>query len=354
MARTIQQVKQELEALEATVAETATQLQTTYDNYLDILSESAQKQLILASYQLCTKIYAESFLQLSFSQRQKLQEKLRALAKEIQPELKKKYQPEKLSQEQADLSAIAEMLKNLPLSKVEEQSNGEESQDEEKTDISEIDKDLAELIAKNADGIVLESGRAIVIDGSQLISIEKQSTENEENNNSPSDNDQDLELQEEEELNLKNPKDLIIWQKNIEKQIKINLNNISKKANIIFQEKDLVPKKLPTKVMEIALKNADNVSRINKVKNIPNIMSLVIEVDKGKKSKHSTNFGNISLLRLKLVEIEFADPNLSNKRNEIRSLLKKISRIQNSYQEKKHEYAIAEADAAWRSSWYED
>lgn len=354
MARTIQQIKQELEILEKTVAETATQLQTTYDDYLDILSGSAQKQLILASYQLCTKIYAESFLQLSFSQRQKIQEKLRALAKEIRPELKKKYQPKKLSQEQADLSVIAEMLKNLPLSKMGEQANGEEEQDEDKTDLSVIDKDLAELIAKNTDGIVLENGRAIVIDGNQVISIERQNTENEENHTSPSDNEEDIKSKEEEENNLNDPKELIVWQQNIEKQIKRNLDNISKKANIIFQERDIVPQRLPTKIMEVALQNADNVSRINKVKNIPNIMSLVIEVDKGKKSKNSTNFGNISLLRLKLVEIEFADPNLSNKRNEIRSLLKKISRIQSSYQEKKHEYAMAEADAAWRSSWYEE
>ncbi len=83
MARTIQQVKQELEALEQTVAETATQLRKTYDDYLDILSESAKKQLILAGYQLCTKIYAESFLELSFNQRQKLQTQLRELGKEI-------------------------------------------------------------------------------------------------------------------------------------------------------------------------------------------------------------------------------------------------------------------------------
>ena len=60
------------------------------------------------------------------------------------------------------------------------------------------------------------------------------------------------------------------------------------------------------------------------------------------------------MLRLKLTEIEFADPILSGKRNEIHNLLKKISRMHKTYQEKKHEHAVAEADAAWRSSWYED
>ena len=354
MARTIQQVKQELEVLEKTVAETATQLKTTYDDYLDILSESAQKQLILASYQLCTKIYAESFLKLSFSQRQKLQEKLRALGKEIKPELKKKYRPSKSSQEQADLSLIAEMLKNLPLHKMGmgERGNSEGQPDDNTTDLSEIDKDLAEIIAKNTEGIVLENGRAIVIDGNQVISIERKNAE-EENSTLEQDNSDDKDEQE-EEIDLKDPQELMLWQKNTEKQIKKNLDNVSKKANIILQERDIVPQRLPTKIMEVALQNADGVSRINKVKNIPNILSLVIEVDKGKKSKANTNFGNISLLRLKLVELEFGDPVLSSKRSEIRNLLKKISRIQNSYQEKKKEHEIAEADAAWRSSWYED
>ncbi|MEM9273479.1 MAG: hypothetical protein AAGA80_11025 [Cyanobacteria bacterium P01_F01_bin.143] len=352
MARTIQQVKQELEVLEQTVAETATQLQTTYDDYLDILSESAQKQLILASYQICTKIYAESFLKLSFSQRQKLQEKLRALGKEIKPELKKKYRPKKSTQE-ADLSLIAEMLKNLPLHKMGVQENSEGQSDDSATDLSEIDKDLAEIIAKNTEGIVLENGRAIVIDGNQVISIERKNAE-EENSNLEKDNSEDKDEPEEEKIDLKDPKELMAWQKNIEKQIKKNLDNISKKANIIFQERDIVPQRLPTRIMEVALQNADGVSRINKVKSIPNILSLVIEVDKGKKSKTNTNFGNISLLRLKLVELEFGDPVLSSKRSEIRNLLKKISRIQNIYQDKKKEYAIAEADAAWRSSWYED
>ena len=356
MARTIQQVKQELEALEQNVAETATQLQTTYDDYLDLLSESAQRQLILASYQLCTKIYAEAFLQLSFSQRQKLQEKLRELGKEIKPELKKKYEPPKSTQEQADLSIIAEMLKNLPLHKMSQQASSDEKQDEQPSNSPDIDQDLAELIAKSTEGIVLENGRAIVIDGNQVISIERQNAEDNNDNNSEEEleNFEDLAEDTAEEINFDNPHNIMLWQKDTEKQIRKTLDNISKKANQILQEQDLIPQQLPTKVMELALQNADRGSWINKVKNIPNILSLVIEIDKGKKNKTNVNFGNISLLRLKLAEIEFADPNLSNKRNEIRNCLQKISRLQKIYQEKKHEQAIVEADAAWRSSWYED
>ncbi len=353
MAKTIQQVKQELEALEQTVTATATQLQNTYEDYLDSLSASVEKQLILAGYQLCTQIYAESFLQLSFSQREKLQQELRELVKEVKPELKKKYRPQETTQEQADLSMIAEMLKNLPLHKMGKPANNEESKDDDTTEASDISNELADLLADDTEGIILEKGSAIVIDGNQLISIQRQNAED-----NPSDSEDNIpknvEPKEPEEGDLSNPQELITWQKNIENQIKKTLDNISTKANKILQEKGLISQKLPTKVMEIALQNADTGSRINKVKTIPNILNLVIEIDKGKKSKPPANLGHISLLRLKLTEIEFADPNLSSKRNEIRNLLKKISRIQKTYQEKKHEHAMAEADAAWRSSWYED
>ena len=358
MVSKIQQVKQELEALEQTVAETADQLQTTYDDYLDLLGNSAEKQLILAVYQLCTQIYAESFLKLSFSQRQKLQEKLRKVGKQIKPQLKKKYQPSKSSQNQADLSLIAEMLKNLPLTKMGQPSNTKEKQDEEQTHASDINSsEIAELIAKN--GLVLENGRAIVIDGNQVISIEKQSLDDDtniEDDNNESDNDsfEDKDSELSEEINLNDPQNLIAWQKNIENQIAKTLENISKKANKILQEADLISKQLPTKIMDIALHNADSSSRINKVKNIPNILNLVIEIDKGSKSKTNHNFGDISLLRLNLLEIEFVDSILSSKRNEIRNLMKKIFQIYKIYQERKHEYAMAEADVAWRSSWYQD
>ena len=351
--RPIQQVKKELEILEKSVAETATQFQTTYEDYLDLLSVSLEKQLILAGYQLCTQTYAESFLRLSFSQRQKLQQELRELGKEIKPELKKKYETLESTQEQADLSLIAEMLKNLPLHKMGQQANSEEKQDDNKTNSSDTNDDIADIIANNTEGIILENSQAIVIDGNQLISIERQNIEDNKSD-LVNDNSENIESKEDEEINLSNPQHLIIWQKNIEKQIKKTLDNISKKANKILQEKGIFSKQLPTKVIEIALQTADESPRINKVKNIPNIMNLVVEIDKGKKSKTNTNLGNISLLRLKLAEIEFADTSLSSKRNEIRNLLKKISRIHKTYQEKKHEYATAEADAAWRSSWYED
>ena len=49
--------------------------------------QSIEQQLILASYQLCTQIYPDSFLDLSLNQRQELQQSLRSLGKELKPSL---------------------------------------------------------------------------------------------------------------------------------------------------------------------------------------------------------------------------------------------------------------------------
>jgi hypothetical protein len=80
MARSQQQLQSErqtiihqTEALQATLIE-------QYSKYCQSLGESCQKQLIIAAYQICTQIYPESFLKLTFNQRDKLQAQLRELS----------------------------------------------------------------------------------------------------------------------------------------------------------------------------------------------------------------------------------------------------------------------------------
>ena len=91
-----------------------------------------------------------------------------------------------------------------------------------------------------------------------------------------------------------------------------------------------------------------------KLQNVSNILHLALETEHDKQSSSSSSFAQISLLRLRLAEIEFSDPMLNAKRGQIRNLIGKISKLKSKYQTSKREYAIAEAQAAWRSSWYEN
>jgi hypothetical protein len=338
MGRSISQIQQELEAIEEKVIELGEELQTLYDRYIDCLSDSVQKQLILAGYQLCTQIYPEAFVEMSLTQRQKLQQSLRQLGKEIQPLLAQKPTAEEISQEQIDLNLIAQMLKNLPLGRSEDNSKESEIAPSETSE------------ARFSPDDDLESFETNMIEEEELVEGEIQEIDLEKLQNLAN---RELNISQISEIDLKNPQHLLLWQKRIETKIRQTLEDTSRQANKCLQEFDIIPRHLPSKVIDVALK-APKSNSGGKLRNIPNILNLVVETDKGKNKKSQVNATQISLLRLRLSEIEFTDAIVSSKRNEIRSLLKKVQRLESLYQQKKHEHTKAEADAAWRSSWYED
>ena len=87
MPKSLQQIRHDLTVFEKKTKELALELSRLYSNYLESLSQSVQQQLILACYHICTQIYPEQFLKLSFSQREKLQDNLRQLGQGIQDKL---------------------------------------------------------------------------------------------------------------------------------------------------------------------------------------------------------------------------------------------------------------------------
>lgn len=336
MGRSISQIQQELEAIEEKVIELGEELQTLYDRYISCLSNSVQKQLILAGYQLCTQIYPEAFVEIPLSQRQKLQQSLRQLGKEIEPLLAQKPTAEEISQEQIDLNLIAQMLKNLPLSTSDNSSSDRESPTSASEELSS-DEDNEESTTT----IPIEED--LVRGAIQEIDLEKlQNIANTE-----------LNVTQISEIDLSNPHHLLLWQKRIETKIRKTLEDTSIRANKCLQKFDIIPRHLPSKVIDVAIK-AQKGNSGGKLRSMPNILNLVVETDKEQKKKSQVNATQISLLRLHLSEIEFTDAAVSSKRNEIRTLVKKVRKLESLYKQRKHEYTQAEADAAWRSSWYED
>ena len=332
MARPIQQIKQDLETLQKNVAETATELQQLYSNYLQVLSQSVKQQLMLAGYQLCTQIYPELFLKLSFSERQKLQQEIRAISQEIGEFLEelKNIEQSELYSEQTELNLLAEMIKNLPLNKLSNQESTADKQPLENQENLKNEEALPE--------IVLNGDR----DNIQELAEHLESIAAEE-----------LDSDKSKELDLSNPEDLVLWQKKIEKNLKRVLNDTSIKANKSLQEAQILPKKLPPKIIDMAIQAHEASGNNHKVNGLPNIINLVVESDKDSKGK-KTKVTQVSLLRLRLSEIEFIETNVSVQRNKIRNFSKKIQQLRKQYQAREKEYAIAEAEAAWRAGWYED
>ncbi len=332
MARSIQQIKQDLETLQKTVAEAATELKQLYNDYLQVLSQSVKQQLVLASYQLCTQICPESFLKLSFKQRQQLQEKIREISQEVAEFLQQlnNIEQNESSPEQTELNLLAEMIRNLPL--------GESSNQEIATDKNQLPA------LENSDEA--ESQPEIIIAGDQ--SNIKELAEHLENIAG-----EELESDKLQEINFSNPEHLVLWQRRIEKNLKQTLDDTSRQVNKSLQDANIIPSRLPTKVIDMAIQAHEVTGNGNKVNSLPNILNLVIETEKESKS-NKPKVAQISLLRLRLSEIEFTDTSVSLQRNKIRNFSRKIEQLRKQYRAKEREYAIAEAEAAWRAGWYEN
>ena len=267
MGGTIQQIRQDLAALEQKVAGMRVELHSLDLEYLNLLTKSGQKQLILACYQVCTHKYPEAFVRLSFNQRQELQQEIRQIGQQFQPEL----------------FEIGKLL--APAS--------------------------TEVTSPNSPEIPEDSGVIPVIT---------------------------------------NPETLFQWQQQIEEKIHQTLDRISREVNQLLQQAKILSHQLPAKVLDMAMEAEKSGSVMT---GPPNLLNLMVEA-KSEASGEDNKVLHLTAIRLRLAEIEFVDTNLGSQRHQIRNLLAKLNTIRQQYQKKQKELAIAEAETAWRSSWFEE
>ncbi|MDH6107223.1 hypothetical protein NWP22_15370 [Anabaenopsis tanganyikae CS-531] len=120
MTRAIELIERDITALQEAIRAIARSLQNAYASYCHSLGTACTKQLILASYYLCTQGYPEKFLNLSLNQRQKLQQGIRNLGTQGAELLSSYLQAQGISSDQVD-EEVREMLSessDLPMSNV--------------------------------------------------------------------------------------------------------------------------------------------------------------------------------------------------------------------------------------------
>ncbi|MBE9115437.1 hypothetical protein IQ249_05935 [Lusitaniella coriacea LEGE 07157] len=308
MPRSIQQIEQDMATLSENVAAIALELHARYSEYLQRLGQSVQQQLILASYHICTQVYPDAFLQLSFAERQKVQQDLQRASKQAQ-------------QSFSSLLDTSQQIPSPPLT--EEQLNEEEA------------KQLNELLdidtAPNGEPTEpIEEGKS---EGSeaQVLSMETETLS--------------TQLQQ-----LNTPESALQWIKLIERSIGQHLQAAASEVNRIFQDAKILPMNLPQQFLEMAIQAEEAGSPMN---NPPHLLSLLVESD-ATESENESKVVPITVIYLRLSEIEFSNPILNRERNPIRQLAANLSKLQKQYRKKQRERAIARAELAWRSSWYED
>jgi hypothetical protein len=311
MVRSIQKIEQELEAIATHAREVGERLKETYTRYLTVLGQSVQKQLVLASYQICTQAYPEAFLQLSLSQRQALQQSLRQLGDRLRGEflrlLEMPYPPPTPENRDDSVSSL-----ESPEELGEAIASNDPESDLEPPEIS------GEEIPPQEEETGLESPHKPVSE--HRLSIEAIA-----------------------------PDTLVHWLKFLEQQIDLKLQTLSIDANQLLHEFGILPQELPAKLLEMAMQAEDSVATTS---SSANLLNLLIETERDESDKESTVL-QIAAVRLRLSEVEFADPTLSSERHKIRHLLHEVNQLGKQHQKKKREWAIAQAEAAWRASWYE-
>ncbi|MBD2562769.1 MULTISPECIES: hypothetical protein [Nostoc] len=287
MARAIERIERDIAALKEAIRAIAVELQSAYASYLDTLGLAVRKQLILASYHLCTQGYPENFLHLSLNQRQQLQQAIRKLGQ-----------------------VAAEQLLTCIKSEEAGVDKGDEEDEEDEED--------------EGDEGVTSSSASRLLDTSNSKSLTADTS---------------------------NPMELAKWQQNLEEVMQEILKKLSHDANLLLQKAGVLPKKLPEPILAAAAAAASEASA-EVMPGPPNLLNLVIEIENEQQSEDS-GLTQIMAINLRLGEIEFADVTLSSERRQIRSILVQLNKLGREYQKKHRERAVAEAEAAWRASWFE-
>ncbi len=149
---------------------------------------------------------------------------------------------------------------------------------------------------------------------------------------------------------LTNPEQLAQWQENLEMALSRTLQTLSHSTNLTLQQAGILPRQLPEGVLEAASKAEGSAER---VAGTPNLLNLLIETENSQDAEGS-KVTHIIALHLRLSEIEFAEPTVMARRNQIRHLSSRLNTLRKEYQRKQRERIIAQAEVAWRSSWFED
>ncbi|MCS6812285.1 MAG: hypothetical protein NZ772_01735 [Cyanobacteria bacterium] len=327
MARNVEQIEHDLARLNERLAAIGQTLHETYSNYLTVLGQAVKQQLIGAAYQICTQGYPEQFLSLSLAQRQQFQQALQQVAKQGQAQLSEllsrddgQHNPssEQVEQKKMDPVPLAQVLAFLSRGVSQASPNADEGQPS------------SGLTQPDAGQSASES-----LQNSLRFSRPRRSP----------------------------PTALLHWHESIEQAIAEMLRHLSRQVNHLLQESGILPKYFPEPVLEAAAK-AEAFETM--AAGPPNLLSLTVEAielptednSSNQKSEKPKSSGTtvipplrIMAVQMRLSEIEFVDSSVMSWRNRLRETILQLKALEQDYQKVQRELAVANAEAAWRSSW---
>ena len=371
MVRPVENIRKEMDSLNQATHLLAEEFNRLYTSYLDSLGMVLRRQVVMATYHLCTQVYPERFLALSLGQRQALQRDIRQLGERANHWLQSLLDPS------LDLDTL-----DSPESISDQDGESDQAEAQSPSHLS---------IPSES-----EQGQDQAMDGKSQVSEEKQSSDPGDDFSLPillkrmvmaalaEDLGEDLgdRLFAGDQIT---PTRLAKHHIFLEQQMRDLLQQISKRANHLLQAAQVLPK-LPDGVLNAASEADVGPSRGRSVPYILNVMIALapgreealqerveealmaaeeeeeeeegpedqVEGEEEQEDRKHSPMTHLAAINLRLSDLEFSDVQSSLWRGKLRTALGQLRKLGKHYQKLQRELAISEAEHAWRAIWYDD
>jgi hypothetical protein len=359
MANALPRLEQELAKVRDRATALAQQLYGADVAYFKALAAAARQQLVLAAYHVCTQKYPKAFLKLSLAQRQQVQQELRHLGQQLEWQI--------LANLLAPTTELEDQLRSL----LQSLGTGDGPPSQPSPDGPPGDRDPAPEsgpeIGLGVDSeLGLEVGLEVGLDpaiGDRPEPAESPEPSEPAPNLNPNPKTGPAPLTAAPDLSPEelppalvarsgNPIQILGWQRSLEKAALASLHSFSQRANQRLRAAGILPRKPPLALLEMAHKNDLEIDA-EVASSSPNLLELLLDSgDDGDDRDRPPQ--RLTAIHLRLAEIELADASVMARRPPLQQTVDSLASLCSQYEKLRQQYAIAQAEAAWRSSWFED
>ncbi|GAB4358195.1 MAG: hypothetical protein Fur0042_27630 [Cyanophyceae cyanobacterium] len=332
MANALSRLEQELAKVRERAAVLAQQLYGADVAYFKALAAAARQQLVLAGYHVCTQKYPKAFLKLSLAQRQQLQQELRHLGQQLEWQM--------LTNLVAPTTELEDQLRSL----LQSLGPGDGPPPPPSSDGPQGDREATP--EPPPEPTEPEMGADMERDPGAMADRPEPAA--------PLTGAPDLSPEEVPPALMAqsgNPIQILGWQRSLEKAALASLHSFSQRANQRLRAAGILPRKLPLALLEMADKNDLDLGA-EVAASSPNLLDLLLDSDEGEGRDRPPQ--RLTAIHLRLAEIELADASVMARRPPLQQTVDALSSLCAQYEKLRQQYAIAQAEAAWRSSWFED
>ncbi len=393
MARSLDQIYRDQDRLNNATVLIESKLADLYRQYLKVLGEAVRHQLILATYHLCTQTYPEAFLKLSMGQREKLQQGIRQLGHQGKTHIEALNRLDNVTatlnlllQTQTQLGGFFATQRNQVQDNAEPEATAadtaagpvdlfslaldapsidDHSEEPAKEAIPPSLLELSSSVSKSFDSDALvpmpigaeaqgdgETPEPTTLPQSDSITVGEPGVSSAETNPSAA---------------APSPLQLAKRHVLLERQIRSILHSLSNMTNHALKKAGILPD-LP----EAVLTAATEAEADEQAPNIPNLLNVIVEIGRDRPDdagdedaleddpleteleESERTMTHLVAMNLRLADIEFTDTRTALWRSKIQEILGQLKKLSRHYQKLQQEKAQAEAEAAWRTTWFEE